>query len=361
MKTKLIVLALAVALTTLGLLLLPRGWPARGPTTQPAAAPPGGEVQVAGLSVVGPYTHGNLGIFLLRGKDRVRGKNFLTLKEALEQKKIVVGETGNVQELTIENTGDRPVYIQAGEVLRGGKQDRMCPYDYVIAPGSGKQPLASFCVEHGRWTRRGQEAEAVFNASNNFASNAVTLAGKLNNDQALVWSQVSAAQNKLSDNVGVTVNAAASPSSLELSLGSRQVQDALAGYRQALADLPGRHDDAVGFAVAVNGRIVNVDVYACHELLEKLWPKLLQAAATEAVAEKKAGVRFDPPTAKDVQTFVAGIEKARATERRINDQLKMKVQETPSAAGFHSWDDTGSFIIHQSYVSKQPPQPEGGK
>ncbi len=58
---------------------------------------------------------------------------------------------------------------------------------------------------------------------------------------------------------------------------------------------------------------------------------------------------------------VAEIEQARARERRINDQLKMKIKETPSAPGFTTWDDTGDLFIHQSYISKESPQPEQGK
>src|SRR5438105_15882790 len=74
--------------------------------------------------ITGPYTHDNLTVFLIHGKDTSGGKNYLTLQEALDQKKVVVHETGNVNELSVENVSDEPVYIQSGEIVKGGRQDR---------------------------------------------------------------------------------------------------------------------------------------------------------------------------------------------------------------------------------------------
>ena len=102
----------------------------------------------------GPYIHKNLTIFLIHGKEFAAGKKYLTLGEALEQKKVIVHETGSVNELSVENTGDEDVYIQSGDIVKGGQQDRTIGQDIIIMAHSGKMPLNAFCVEHGRWSQR---------------------------------------------------------------------------------------------------------------------------------------------------------------------------------------------------------------
>src|SRR5437773_5252399 len=105
----------------------------------------------------GPYTHDNLSIFLIHGANQPSAKTFLTLQEALDQKKVVVYETGNVNQLAIENFSGEDVYVQSGDIVKGGQQDRVFPDDFVLPKTSGRVPISSFCVEQGRWTRRGTE------------------------------------------------------------------------------------------------------------------------------------------------------------------------------------------------------------
>ena len=70
----------------------------------------------------GPFTHKNLSIFLVHGKNTFTGKSFITLQEALVQKKVVVYETQSVNELAIENVSNDDVYVQAGDIVKGGQQ-----------------------------------------------------------------------------------------------------------------------------------------------------------------------------------------------------------------------------------------------
>lgn len=74
-------------------------------------------MQASDYRVSGPFTHKNLTIFLLHGKNMIEGKSFLTLQEALEQRKVVVYETKSVNELSIENRSDQDIYVQARETL----------------------------------------------------------------------------------------------------------------------------------------------------------------------------------------------------------------------------------------------------
>src|SRR5687768_7742861 len=110
------------------------------PTSKPAAA------AVPAVRISGPYTEGNLSIFFLHGKDQLAGKKILTLDEALKARKVVVHETKNVSELSIENVSDQEVFVQAGDIVKGGQQDRTLALDMLIPPKSGKLPVNSFCV-----------------------------------------------------------------------------------------------------------------------------------------------------------------------------------------------------------------------
>jgi hypothetical protein len=171
----------------------------------------------------GPYSHKNLTVFLIHGKDQTT-KTFLTLQEALAQKKVRVYETKDVNELAIQNLSNEDIYVQAGDIVRGGEQDRMISVDFIVPPRSGRMPIAAFCVESGRWNKRGNEEAAVFSSSeNSVATKELKLAAKSANSQQAVWQNVTAAQEKLSRNVGGNVSSPVSSSSLELSIENSKV------------------------------------------------------------------------------------------------------------------------------------------
>ncbi len=83
----------------------------------------------------GPFVHENLTVFLIHGKDSSTGQAPLTLEEALAQKKVVIKETGDVNELNIQNLGTMPVFIQGGDIVKGGQQDRALQSDMLL-PGT---------------------------------------------------------------------------------------------------------------------------------------------------------------------------------------------------------------------------------
>src|SRR5215212_2144647 len=166
----------------------------------------------------GPYTHKNLTVFLVHGKD-LTNKPFLTLQEALAQKKVRVYETKEVNELAIQNLSNQDIYVQSGDIVRGGEQDRMISIDFIVPPKSERMPIAAFCVESGRWNKRGNEPAAQFASSTNMvATKDLKLAAKREKSQQAVWENVSVAQEKLSKNVGESVQVTGSSSSLELSV-----------------------------------------------------------------------------------------------------------------------------------------------
>src|SRR4051812_31013720 len=151
------------------------------------------------LRISTPFTHENLSIYLLHASGKQSATNLLTLREAMEQKKAAVYETGTVQQLSIENLSDQPVFVQAGDIVKGGKQDRVLTTDLLLPPRSGRLPIASFCVEQGRWTKRGAESADRFNAASaTVPTRALKMAVREPQNQGNVWRNVAEARVKLS-------------------------------------------------------------------------------------------------------------------------------------------------------------------
>src|SRR6186997_3010164 len=114
-----------------------------------------------------PYTHKNLTIFLIHGKDQNSKGNVMTLQEAMERKLFVVYETSEVNELEVENLSkELDVFIQSGDIVKGGKQDRVLAVSIIIPARSGRVKIEAFCVESERWTKRGGEDSSKFASSN---------------------------------------------------------------------------------------------------------------------------------------------------------------------------------------------------
>ncbi len=301
----------------------------------------------------GPFTQGNLSVFLIHGKDRIKGQTFITLQEALIQKKVIVRETRSVNELSIENVSGEEVYVQSGDIVKGGQQDRMLVVDLILPPHSGTIPIAAFCVENGRWSQRGTEAVTVFSSSSNsVASREVKLAAKAKSSQGEVWREVAAAQDKLSANVGNRVNNTTSPTSFQLALENKEVEANADTYIKALGGLLDNRMDVIGYVFAINGKINSADVYSSSALFKKLWPKLLKASAIEAVAELRRGEKFAAPKPADVRGFLDD-SKGAEKQKDVSSRVQMVTRESDEKAFFETRDRGKSDVwVHRNYIKK---------
>lgn len=308
----------------------------------------------AAYKLSGPFTHKNLTIFLVHGKNLIESQNFITLQEALAQKKVVVYETKDVNELAIRNLSNQDVYVQAGDIVKGGDQDRMISVDFIVPPNSGRMPIAAFCVESGRWSRRGNEVNASFGSSDNaVTSKEIKLAAKQANSQGGVWENVSVAQRKLSRNVGATVNSPVSSSSLELAVENRSVKEKVSSYIDALAGIVRGQSDVIGYVFAINGQINSADTYSSNALFAKLWPKLLKASSVEALAEADQGHHSVSIQESTVRGFLDDAEKAGASEKDINHRVKLVTREAERTIFFETRDRKNSDAwIHRNYIKK---------
>jgi len=305
--------------------------------------------------ISGPYTHKNLTIFLVHGKDLLPGKNFLTLQEALAQKKVRVYETKEVNELAIKNFSNQDVYVQAGDIVRGGEQDRMISIDFIVPPRSGRMPIAAFCVESGRWSKRGEEQAAYFSSSENIAATKeLKLAAKSAQSQDAVWQNVSAAQEKLAASVQAVVAIEASPTSYELSVESAKVKETTASYVTALNYIMRNKSDVIGFVFAINGHVNSADIYASHALFTKLWPKLLKATAVEAIGELDQTAKAEPVVDETIHTFLADSERPKSKSKEVTPRVRVVTREDETNVFFETQDRSQKDTwVHRNYIRKQ--------
>lgn len=319
----------------------------------PAASPETQYLANSGRRLTGPFTHKNLTFYLIHGKDNLTGKTPATLEEAMESRVVIVRETGEVNELSIENISrNDEVFVQAGDIVKGGQQDRMLGVDLIIPAHSGRIPIDSFCVESQRWTARGREPRTEFNSSTEYApSKDLKLAAKQDKSQSEVWKKVEDSQEKLSLATNSNAASSVSRSSLPLTMQNRRVREDSANYARFMEDIVPKKSDVIGIVMIINGKINSADTYGSSELFVKLWPKLLNAAAIEAVAESREDASQNAVTAADIESFFEAVENAPVTEeRKVTDRIHMMTRDSKTSVFLETRDrDT---VLHRNYLMK---------
>ena len=302
-----------------------------------------------------PVTHKNLSVFLIHGKNESDDENILTLQEAMEQNILVVYETSDVNELTVQNKSSKyEVFIQSGDIVKGGKQDRVLSIDIIIPAKSGKISIEAFCVESGRWQQRKSENAGQFSSSNErIVTKDLKLAANKARSQSDVWREVEKTQDKLSSNVGTTVNSADSRTSLQLSLENKEVMATTDEFIKKLSGIIYGKNDVIGYAFVINGKINSADVYASNFLFSKFWLKLLKATAVEAVSEMNEARAARVIKVSDIKAFLDGADRAKSEERTVTDRVKAVTREDDENIVFESRDSKSKVTIHKSYVRKQ--------
>ena len=299
-----------------------------------------------------PYTYKNLTIFLIHGKDSTNKKNIITLQEALKLKVFKVYETSEVNELQVENTSSQyDVFIQSGDIVKGGKQDRVLAISIIIPARSGRVSIEAFCVESGRWEKRKDEDAQQFTSSEErIVSKDLKVAANGQRSQSEVWNKVSEAQKKLSTNTGVDVTANASGSSLQLALENSKVAATTEEYVAKLAALTRGKTDVIGYAFAINGQINSADIYVSNHLFNKLWPRMLKAAAVEAVGESNRATADAPaPKPAAIEGFINDAEKGEAKQRTTSGKSKVVTRDSDGNAVYEARDKADN-VIHRNYV-----------
>ena len=316
-----------------------------------------GEVsQGSGYSLLTPIRSGNLTVFPVVASKSYDTGEFLTLDEGLKSGEVVVAEAGQAQglirrrpgsqptprpvrdaevnRLVLVNNSRHPLLLLAGEIVTGGKQDRVIGKDRIVPAESDPVDLSVFCVEPGRWVAANGRNE--FNTSNSdrvalFAAPAVRSKAMDAKNQQQVWDEVRKSQSGASEAVTVTgaapmVNAETSYSGV---INNREVLkrvDSVAeplrrDYESVIHQL--RDRNAVGVVVAVNGEVVWADIFASTQLLQKYWPKLVRSYATEAVVTRAKDAEVSTRQAQKFLDNLQGRHETADTEPGVYRQTEI--------------------------------------
>jgi hypothetical protein len=312
-------------------------------------------------TISGPVVHRNLQIFLIHGESQLEGRHYATLSEAIAKGMVVVKETGNVQELNIENrSGEAIIFLNAGDIVKGGRQDRTIQDDLILQTRSGWVPLPSFCVENGRWTKRGGEDAANFSANTKvLTSKNLKLAARYGQSQSEVWSGVAEQQMKLNQNLsrlsGETVDtrSAVSSSSLQLTLENKKLDKMKKEYLDGFERSLNGKTDVIGFAYAINGELNSAEVYNNKNLFRALWPKLLDSAVTEAVAECDNDRKYQNIQSADLKSFFETALSGSEKEKTMSKSTLVRTFTTPTTVLFETIDLQADDVwIHKSFINK---------
>jgi hypothetical protein len=287
-----------------------------------ASAAPSGADSTPSLSeykLLDPITHGDLTVFPVvtaKGHDT---SAFITLDEGIRSGEVVVTEVGNlhsamqrrplpqhysggaqVNTLVLVNNSKLPLILLAGEIVTGGKQDRVVAKDRIVPAESDPVDLGVFCVEPHRWV----ESSGKFDThASVMAQPSVRKKAMAEKDQQQVWNEVNSAKSTMAARAAV-LPAPPGMSGGDYAYATRQL-DATSSYAKARENpavekqvesitVPMqksyeslikqlRNQNAVGVVIAVKGRVVWADLFASTSLLDKYWPKLLQSYAAEAL------------------------------------------------------------------------------
>jgi len=327
-------------LATFGMAALGFLW--ASPSTPGAPGKPDGEWRL-----LEPISYENLTVFPVVASSGYDTRAFLTLEEGLSSGDIIVREQGtetmvrdrdgrrpvvqnyggaSVNQLVLVNRSKRPLLLLAGELVSGGKQDRVIAKDRIVAPGGEPLPLDVFCVEHGRWS-----AGAQFTAAKTIVHPSVREQAAVEQKQADVWASVTAGTTARSEAAGMAGAAPARVPSTAISEAvtveaptqsyakiyeSRRVApsvDALVDevqrrFRKETAGLKGER--VVGVVIAYGGEVAWSDIFASGELFEQYWNKLLRSYAVEAVARPSLRERASADEAREFLQRLRGREQA---------------------------------------------------
>src|SRR5258708_8826358 len=305
-----IIAALAAIATFGGLAFV---WAA--PRTTKASQRPQGDWRI-----LDPVVYETIAIFPVVSGSLQDTSSFLTLEEGLASGEVIVSERGaagmvrdrgvvrppqydasaSVNQLVLINRSKRPLLLLAGELVSGGKQDRIIGKDRIVPVGAEPLPLDVFCVEHGRWTG----SSSKFTASKTIVHPSVREQA-VEQKQDEVWAAVAGGTT-----ASVTVSAAASAQpasppriSSEALAQAITVEAPTQSYRKiyegrrvggsvdsfvdqvqrrfarATAGLKGER--VVGVIVAYGGDVAWSDIFASGDLFRQYWSKLLRSYAVE--------------------------------------------------------------------------------
>jgi hypothetical protein len=216
----------------------------------------------------------------------------MSLKEALEKKKVIITEQiggASVNTLTIENISNDTIMIMAGEVITGGKQNRIIGKDLILLPHSGKIDISVYCVEAGRWENVSTGTNQ-FNGYFNVGSMGLRKVVDQKQNQGEVWAKVDSI-NKLNSTSSSTRTYTAINKSGDFT-------KKLKAYTDYFRDKFTNEKDVIGVVVVSGKKVLGCDMFATSALFKNNFENLIASYATDAIISGSR-VTADQPTVKN--------------------------------------------------------------
>jgi hypothetical protein len=231
-----------------------------------------------GLKVGKAQAHKNLALYPLLST-YAAGLDYLLLGEALSQgllEIVEVSKEGVVPELRVINNGPLMVLILDGEELVGAKQNRVVNTTILVKQESTLVIPVS-CVEQGRWSYRSTKfaTEERIMSSRLRAMKAeqvhqsVRQTGRYRADQGAVWEGIAEMAAR---------RGAGSPSMAMAAIYEKE-RPSLEGYVGHFRLV----ENQVGAFFLINGRVAGIEAFGRPDTLGKVFRKLLQSYALDAL------------------------------------------------------------------------------
>lgn len=244
-------------------------------------------------------SHRNLAVIPVTIPEGEMAFKILTLDEVIKSGNLIIKEvsqSGSVNSLSLQNKSDGYVFIMAGEILSGSKQDRILQQDVLLPPNSNKTIISAFCVERGRWNYKSKN----FYSEGLNAPPSVRQSAKVDKEQGRVWSQVSGSNT---DMLAVTVT-----DSITATSKSTKFKKERKGYWEKLSRIPEKYKKANGIVVLVNRKVMVADLFSRRDVFEKMWEKLLDSYIAEAIRRRGKEV---PSTYDSLKVFFQDVLKSK--------------------------------------------------
>ena len=143
-----------------------------------------------------------------------------------------------VNRLVLVNNSKRPLLLLAGEIVTGGKQDRVIGKDRIVPAESDPMDLSVFCVEPGRWVATSEHfgaSEALYGGARRNSAKALRRHGIMvqpsvrakamgDKNQQEVWDAVNTQKEAIASRV--------SPAAAPVAAGCRRHQFLRQGQRK---------------------------------------------------------------------------------------------------------------------------------
>ncbi len=296
--------------------------------------------------VLSPISSGRLTIYPVIAANRYDASAFMTLDEGMRSGTVIITEAGRlgglirrpqqngqsnaeVNRLMLVNNSNRPLLLLAGEVVTGGKQDRVIGVDRIVPAHSDPVDLSVFCVEPGRWV----EQTAQFGSMKmQMAQPSVRRPAMAEKNQQQVWdrvransatmtAEVAAAAPQVARELGQTSSYARVMQNPEVQKKVEEMAAPVADYSSTLQKL--RTQNAVGVVVAINGQVVWADIFGSPALLESYWPKLVRSYAAEAVTSPTVQGKATQETAQAFVDDMGGRREVAETEPGVYRRVEV--------------------------------------